>query len=105
MAHKRITPIILAGGSGTRLWPLSRQDMPKQFCAIEGEESLFQKSLNRLGNAAMFNLPIIVCSSNHNSIVATQLMASNKEAQIVIQEPEGRDTAANLNILKLALAI
>lgn len=100
MAHKRITPIILAGGSGTRLWPLSRQDMPKQFCAIEGEESLFQKSLNRLGNAAMFNLPIIVCSSNQNSIVATQLMASNKEAQIVIQEPEGRDTAA-----AIALAI
>lgn len=94
MTHQRITPIILAGGSGTRLWPLSRKDMPKQFCAIEGEESLFQKSLKRLDNAELFNLPIIVCSSNHKSIVTTQLLAANKQAHMIIQEPEGRDTAA-----------
>ena len=94
MTHKRITPIILAGGSGTRLWPLSRKNMPKQFCSIEDQESLFQKSLKRVDNTDMFHLPIIVCNRKHKSIVSTQLMLANKEAQMIIQEPEGRDTAA-----------
>lgn len=94
MTHKRITPIILAGGSGTRLWPLSRQTMPKQFCSIEGEKSLFQNSLDRVDNNEMFNPAIIVCSSVHQSIVSTQLMETSKEVQITILEPEGRDTAA-----------
>lgn len=94
MTHKRITPIILAGGSGTRLWPLSRQDMPKQFCSIEGEKSLFQKSLERVNNSELFNLPIVVCSSSHKSIVTTQLLYTNQKAQMTILEPEGRDTAA-----------
>ena len=94
MTHKRITPIILAGGSGTRLWPLSRQDMPKQFCSIENQESLFQKSLSRVDNDDMFNPPIIVCSSSHQTIVSTQLLESKKEVAMTILEPEGRDTAA-----------
>lgn len=94
MTHERITPIILAGGSGTRLWPLSRQDLPKQFCSMEGEESLFQKSLARVDNDELFNPAIIVCSKRHHSIVTTQVMASNKKVATLILEPEGRDTAA-----------
>ena len=94
MTHKRITPIILAGGSGTRLWPLSRQDMPKQFCSIEGKQSLFQKSLERVQDSNLFNLPIIVCSKQHKSIVTTQLLSAKQTAQMIILEPEGRDTAA-----------
>ena len=94
MTHKRITPIILAGGSGTRLWPLSRQDMPKQFCSIEGGKSLFQKSLERVQDSNLFKLPIIVCSKQHKSIVTTQLLSANQTVQMTILEPEGRDTAA-----------
>ncbi len=94
MTHKRITPIILAGGSGTRLWPLSRQDMPKQFCSMEGQNSLFQNSLDRVDNEEMFNPAIIVCNDTHQSIVSNQLLACNKQVQMTILEPEGRDTAA-----------
>jgi mannose-1-phosphate guanylyltransferase/mannose-6-phosphate isomerase len=90
----RITPIILAGGSGTRLWPLSRQDMPKQFCSIEGDKSLFQKTLDRVDNDELFNPAIIVYSKHHHSIVTTQIMEVNKEVQTLVLEPVGRETAA-----------
>lgn len=94
MTYARITPIILAGGSGTRLWPLSRQEMPKQFCYMENETSLFQKSLARVENTDIFDPVIIVCSDSHKSIVNTQLLASNTRVSKIIFEPEGRDTAA-----------
>lgn len=94
MTRKRITPIILAGGSGTRLWPLSREKMPKQFCAIHGENSLFQKTLERVSNEEIFAPAIIVCSALHQSIITTQLAATQCKTQAIVLEPEGRDTAA-----------
>jgi len=94
MTHKRITPIILAGGSGTRLWPLSRENMPKQFCAIEGEKSLFQKTLGRVANEEIFASAIIVCSHAHHSLVSTQIMGVGCKVRTIALEPEGRDTAA-----------
>jgi len=94
MTLNRITPIILAGGSGTRLWPVSREKMPKQFCALEGAKSLFQKTLDRVQNEEMFEPAIIVCSSQHASIVSTQLMQGTYKTQMTVLEPEGRDTAA-----------
>lgn len=94
MTHKRITPIILAGGAGTRLWPLSRENMPKQFCRIDGNKSLFQKSLERVANEEIFAPAIIVCSESHLSIVSTQIAETDCKLRMTVLEQEGRDTAA-----------
>ena len=71
---KTITPIILAGGGGTRLWPLSRGHYPKQFLAIGGEQSLLQQTLNRLPSGGDLTLaaPLVVCNEEHRFLVAEQ---------------------------------
>ena len=89
-----ITPVILAGGSGTRLWPLSRQTMPKQFCRLEGQESLFQKTLKRVSDPSLFNAAIIITNGTHQGTVETQTKEIALEPSAVILEPAGRDTAA-----------
>ncbi len=87
-----IYPVILCGGSGTRLWPLSRQSYPKQFAALTGEESLYQATLKRF-QGADFAAPIILTGNDFRFIAAEQLSnAGFTDARIVI-EPEGRNTA------------
>lgn len=86
-----LTPVILAGGNGTRLWPLSRRDTPKQFLALLGERSLLQATLLRLEGLDVAR-PIVVCADAHRFLVAEQLREIDCEADIVL-EPEGRDTA------------
>jgi mannose-1-phosphate guanylyltransferase/mannose-6-phosphate isomerase len=102
--QNRITPVILAGGSGTRLWPLSRQTMPKQFCRLEGQESLFQKTLKRVADNQIFASPIILTSGVHNNTVSTQLQELGIEPQVVILEPASRDTAAAIAIAAQIMA-
>ena len=72
-----ITPILLAGGSGTRLWPSSRKSYPKQFMQLTADETLFQQSANRVigCNGLKFNPPIIITSSHFRFIVREQLQA------------------------------
>ena len=70
----KVTPIILAGGSGTRLWPVSRGAMPKQFCKISTEASLFQQTVKRVSNNALFNAPIVVLNQEHKEIVDQQML-------------------------------
>ncbi|WP_133407173.1 mannose-1-phosphate guanylyltransferase/mannose-6-phosphate isomerase [Parashewanella tropica] len=86
-----IRPIIMAGGSGTRLWPLSRQFFPKQFLSLDGETTLMQSTLNRLASIP-HQTPTIICNSQHRFIVAEQLRASSSQADIIL-EPYGRNTA------------
>ncbi|MEO0330048.1 MAG: sugar phosphate nucleotidyltransferase, partial [Pseudomonadota bacterium] len=93
MAKNRITPIILAGGNGTRLWPASREAMPKQFCDLGFGETLFQTTLLRVENRMLFNPPIIVCNESHANVVTTQADALGIELGKIICEPAGRDTA------------
>lgn len=89
-------PIILSGGSGTRLWPLSRSSYPKQFLPITEEKTLFQMTLERISNLnqalANFQNPIIVTNENHRFIVAEQLRLQKTSAQILL-EPIARNTA------------
>lgn len=86
-----ITPVILAGGSGTRLWPLSRQSRPKQFLNLGlGGDSLLQCTLLRLGDG--FDTPVVICHEDHRFLVAEQLRAIGKSAHIIL-EPIGRNTA------------
>ena len=87
-----IYPVILAGGSGTRLWPLSRKSYPKQFAQITGETSLFQQTVARLA-APDFGTPIVMTSADFRFVVAEQLAAEDAEHAEIYIEPEGRNTA------------
>ncbi|PUB14844.1 mannose-1-phosphate guanylyltransferase/mannose-6-phosphate isomerase [Yoonia sediminilitoris] len=87
-----ITPVLLCGGSGTRLWPLSRKSYPKQFSPLTGEESLFQASARRL-NGEGYDDPVVVTADPFRFIVVQQLAATGITPDAVLIEPEGRDTA------------
>lgn len=87
-----ITPVLLAGGSGTRLWPLSRNSYPKQFGPILGEQSLFQASAERI-KADIFGAPIILTGDPFRFIVSEQLAAARHSACTILIEPEARNTA------------
>ena len=85
-------PVILSGGNGSRLWPLSRKQFPKQFLALTGEHTLFQQTLSRLVFDGM-DTPIVVCNKDHRFIVNEQLGNLNLETQAILMEPFGRNTA------------
>ncbi|MCK7614231.1 mannose-1-phosphate guanylyltransferase/mannose-6-phosphate isomerase [Roseibium sediminicola] len=87
-----IFPCILSGGVGSRLWPLSRTDRPKQFLPLFGGESLFQKTCKRI-NREGFSKPIVIGSNNHRFLVGEQLAELGLEAGSILLEPVGRNTA------------
>ena len=88
----KITPVILSGGSGTRLWPLSRKMYPKQFINLHAELTMLQETVGRL-NGLELNNPIVVCNEDHRFIVAEQMRQIGIEHPAIILEPEGRNTA------------
>lgn len=87
-----IYPIILSGGSGTRLWPLSRKGFPKQFTQLVGDRSLFSATASRLAGEE-FAAPIVVTGSDFRFVVTEQLLAEGIDPGAVLIEPEGRNTA------------
>jgi mannose-1-phosphate guanylyltransferase/mannose-1-phosphate guanylyltransferase/mannose-6-phosphate isomerase len=89
---KKIVPVILSGGSGTRLWPISRQLYPKQFQAIHGDKTLFQQSLERVKDADIFAPPICIANEDHRFILAEQARQVDAPLGAIILEPEGRNT-------------
>ena len=89
----QLVPVILCGGSGTRLWPLSRKGFAKQHVPILGGESPFQRTLRRVGGSEVFGRPIVIASPSGRFMVADQAAATGIPVEIAI-EPEGRDTAA-----------
>lgn len=89
---KDIHPVLLCGGSGTRLWPLSRKSYPKQFTRLTGDESLFQASARRLSGTG-FAAPIIVTGSDLRFVVTEQLSGVEIAAAAILIEPESRNTA------------
>jgi mannose-1-phosphate guanylyltransferase/mannose-6-phosphate isomerase len=88
-----IIPVIIAGGSGTRLWPLSRELYPKQLLPLVDCRTMLQNTLMRLSGFDDFSRPIIVCNECHRFIVAEQLREINIQPASIILEPEGRNTA------------
>ncbi|WP_339501544.1 mannose-1-phosphate guanylyltransferase/mannose-6-phosphate isomerase [Pseudomonas silesiensis] len=95
-------PVILSGGSGSRLWPLSRKQFPKQFLALTGEHTLFQQTLERLVFEGM-DTPIVVCNKDHRFIVNEQLLARNLDTQRILMEPFGRNTAPAVALTAMML--
>lgn len=101
-----VTPVILCGGTGTRLWPLSRTGFPKQFLCLTGKESLFQQAALRLadlGNSYIqIAAPMIVTGEEHRFLVSEQLREIGVELGCAILEPDGRNTAPALTLAALA---
>lgn len=98
-----ITPVLLCGGSGTRLWPLSRRSFPKQFAQIVGDESLFQSSASRLCGTG-YAPPVIVTGSDFRFIVTEQLAAVGIDPGAILIEPAARNTAPAVLAAALHLA-
>jgi mannose-1-phosphate guanylyltransferase/mannose-6-phosphate isomerase len=85
-------PVILSGGSGTRLWPLSRVSLPKQLLALGGERTMIQDTALRVGGATS-EQPIVICSEAHRFLVAQQMQECGVSPCAIVLEPEGRNTA------------
>ena len=93
-------PVILAGGSGTRLWPLSRKLYPKQFLAFGGELSMLQQSVMRL-EGLQCSSPLLVCNEDHRFLTAEQMRQMGHEDITILLEPEGRNTAPAIALAAL----
>jgi len=91
MTGERLTPVIMCGGAGTRLWPVSRESMPKQFVPLIGDRSTFQQTLARVSEPDLFERPIVITNGDFRFIVAEQLRELGIEADIVL-EPSRRDS-------------
>ena len=98
-----IQPVVLSGGSGTRLWPLSREKYPKQLLPLIGEDSLLQATVRRVEGIAGVQLapPMIVCNEEYRFVIAEQMRLMGKKGDIVL-EPIGRNTAPALTLAALA---
>ena len=88
-----ITPVILCGGSGTRLWPLSRKMYPKQLLPLTGEDTLLQQTAGRLHGVEGVGAPLVICNEEHRFLVAEQLREADIKPEAIILEPIGRNTA------------
>ncbi len=98
-----LIPVILCGGSGTRLWPLSRRLQPKQFHALVDEDSLLQSTVRRLkGIGPLTSDPVVVCNEEHRFLVAEQLRAIECRNVPIYLEPEGRNTAPAIALVALS---
>lgn len=103
MKHK-IKPVVLSGGSGSRLWPLSRAKYPKQFLPMLGSKSLFTQTLERVGPTYGFEQAIVVANEHHRFIVNEQTGAADIELDALILEPVGRNTAPAFAVAALTAA-
>jgi len=99
-----IFPVVLCGGSGTRLWPLSRTLLPKQFLPLVTRKTMLQETLLRLGGMAQLQAPLMVCSNDHRFLAAEQLRAIGVTSMAQILEPAGRNTAPAVAAAALCVA-
>lgn len=92
-ALMKLVPVILSGGAGTRLWPLSRELLPKQLLALTGERTMIQDTAARLAGFPDATAPVVVCNEAHRFLVAEQLREMGMPAAGILLEPVGRNTA------------
>jgi len=98
-----ITPVILSGGSGTRLWPLSRKALPKQLLALAGDRSMLQETVRRAQGEG-FAAPLIICNQEHRFLIAEQLRAATIPSPRIVLEPIGRNSAPAIAAAALLVA-
>lgn len=96
-----IIPVVLSGGSGSRLWPLSRELYPKQLLPLVGNLTMLQETVDRLKGVAELSAPLVVSNDQHRFMVAQQLADINQTAQAIILEPVGRNTAPAVAVAAL----
>ncbi len=101
MNVKTIVPVILSGGSGTRLWPMSRPEMPKQMLALTAAETMLQLTAGR-AKGEVFAAPIVVANARHADLVEQQLADAGAHPQALILEPAGRNTAPAIALAAIA---
>ena len=99
----KITPVLMAGGSGTRLWPVSRKSFPKQFAPLMGDQTLFQASARRLAGPD-FADPVVMTNADFRFIVAEQLEQAGIRPGAIVIEPSGRNTAPAILVAALMVA-
>lgn len=99
---RRITPVILCGGAGTRLWPLSRRARPKQLLALTGEQTMLQMTAARTVDAALFDPPMLIAGADQADAAAEQLQAAGLRPRLVV-EPAARNTAAAIALAAATL--
>ncbi len=96
-----ITPVLLSGGSGSRLWPMSREQYPKQFLSLCSNRTMLQETALRVAGRDLFRPPLVVCNEEHRFVVAEQMRLAGTEPGAILLEPTGRDTAAACAIAAL----
>ncbi len=96
-----LIPVILSGGSGTRLWPLSRELYPKQLLPLVGKRTMLQETVARLDGVADLSGPVVVCNDSHRFMVAEQLREFGVAARAIVLEPVGRNTAPAVAVAAL----
>src|SRR5579863_2587098 len=101
--QRRIHPVILSGGSGTRLWPLSRAQAPKQLLPLLSEKSLLQETVLRVADSNRFSAPLIIGNDQHRFMIAEQLREIDVESTALVLEPAGRNTAPAVAIAALMM--
>ena len=97
-----LIPVILSGGSGTRLWPLSRELYPKQLLPLVGKGTMLQETLARVAEAEDVTAPIIVCNESHRFLVAEQMLQKGVQPKAIVLEPVGRNTAPAVAVAAMA---
>ena len=99
----RVVPVILSGGSGTRLWPVSRESFPKQLWPLVSDHSMLQETaLRAVGEA--FAPPLVVCNQEHRFLIAEQLRSVGIEGAQIVLEPMGRNSAPAITVAALIAA-
>ncbi|WP_162902166.1 sugar phosphate nucleotidyltransferase [Facilibium subflavum] len=101
--NRKIYPVILSGGSGSRLWPLSREKSPKQFIPLLNDKNLLQNTCMRFHDKDLFHAPVIVCNEDHRFQVAESLRNLELNAGAIILEPCARNTAPAITLAALAV--